>query len=37
VKEKKEVELKVADFTPNGKVGLGFNNKMNVPFNFVEN
>jgi len=34
---KVEVKLNVNKFTPNGDVGIGFNQPLNVPFNFVEN
>jgi hypothetical protein len=33
----KKVSMKVAKFTPNGEVGLHFNQKVNVPFDFDEN
>ena len=37
VKDKKKVSVKVAKVTPNGDVGMGFNQPVNVPFDFVEN
>ena len=37
VKNKKKVAMKVDKFTPNGDVGINFNQPINVPFDFVEN
>jgi len=37
VKEKKEVKLNAGEFTANGEAKIKFNQKLNVPFNFVEN
>jgi len=34
---KVEVKLSVKKLTPNGEVGIDFNQKLNVPFDFVEN
>jgi len=37
VKVKKDVKLNAGEFTPNGEAKIKFNQKLNIPFNFVEN
>jgi len=37
VKEKKTVKLNAGELTPNGELEIKFNQKVNVPYNFVEN
>jgi hypothetical protein len=34
--EHKDVEMEVGEMTPNGDMEIKFNQKMNVPFNFIK-
>jgi len=37
VLKKEEVKLDIRKFTQNGELEIIFNQKLNVPFNFIEN